>query len=37
MVALRVLAVTRIIDPGLRERLITKVPERMRSVISRIF
>lgn len=37
LVALRILAVTRIIDPGLRNRLISKTPERMRPVISRIF
>jgi len=36
LVALRVLAVTRIVDAELRERLITKVPERMRPLISRI-
>jgi len=37
LVALRVLAVTRIIDPGLRERLIGKAPQRIRPVVSRIF
>lgn len=36
LVALRALAVTRIVDPGLRERLISKAPARMRPVISRI-
>jgi hypothetical protein len=37
LVALRILAVTRIVDPALRERLISKAPQRMRPVISRIF
>lgn len=37
LVALRLLAVTRIIDPGLRQRLITKAPQRLRPMISRIF
>jgi len=37
LVALRILSVTRIIDPGLRDRLITKAPQRLRPVISRIF
>ncbi|MDV3134728.1 lipopolysaccharide biosynthesis protein [Mycobacterium sp. 29Ha] len=36
LVALRGLAVTRIVDPGLRDRLIAKAPERIRPVISRI-
>lgn len=36
LVALRILAVTRIVDPGLRDRLIAKTPQRMRPVISRI-
>jgi O-antigen/teichoic acid export membrane protein len=36
LVALRILAVTRIIDPGLRGRLITKAPERMRPLISKL-
>ncbi|MBY0289796.1 MAG: polysaccharide biosynthesis C-terminal domain-containing protein [Mycobacteriaceae bacterium] len=37
LVALRLLAVTRIVDPGLRDRLIAKAPQRIRPVISRIF
>lgn len=36
LVALRILSVTRIVDPGLRDRLIAKAPQRMRPVISRI-
>ena len=36
LVALRILAVTRIIDPELRGRLITKAPERMRPLISKL-
>lgn len=36
LVALRILTVTRIVDPGLRDRLIAKAPQRMRPVISRI-
>lgn len=36
LAAVRILAVTRNVDPALRERLITKAPERMRPLISRI-
>lgn len=36
LIALRLLAVTRIIDPGLRERLLDKAPQRVRPVISKI-
>jgi O-antigen/teichoic acid export membrane protein len=36
LVALRVLGVMRSVDPGLRDRLVDKVPQRVRPVISRI-
>jgi O-antigen/teichoic acid export membrane protein len=36
LVALRVLGVMRSVDPGLRDRLVGKVPQRVRPVISRI-